>query len=103
MSWTLIEDTPSPLYRWQARLTHTAPDPGPQSIALIENPVVQIEGTFGEASVTLLGSNSGLDYVPFDSRQHADIVAVLPTLYVKAVAVDADETTDVLVTLVGRR
>ncbi len=103
MSWTLIEETPGPLMRWQARLTRDRYDSSPLSLALIENPVIQIEGNFGEAAVELRGSNSGQDYVSFDMRQHADIVAVLPTLYFKAVAVDADETTDVLVTIVGRR
>jgi hypothetical protein len=91
------------MLRWQTRLTADSPDSGPQSLALLEAAVVQIEGTFGAATVELRGSNSGMDYIPWDARTHGDVVAVLPTLYLKAVAVNADPTTDVLVTLVGRR
>lgn len=103
MAWSMIEDTPGPLLRWQARLTAESPDPGPQSLALVAMAVVQLEGAFGAATVEVLGSNSGMDYIPFDARAHSDLVALLPVLYLKTVAVGADATTDVLVTVVGRR
>jgi hypothetical protein len=60
------------------------------------------EGVFGTATVRLSGSNSGTTYVPFEALRHGDLVAVLPVLYLEAVGLEADETTDLVVTVVGR-
>lgn len=102
MPWDLIEDTPAPVRRWQTRLSAGEPDPGPLSLAIVATATVHVEGVFGEATVRLGGSNSGVTYVPFDALRHSDCVGVLPVLYLEAVVQDADETTDLLVTVVGR-
>lgn len=103
MPWTMVDDTPGPMMRWQTRLTAADPDSGPQSLALIDQATVQVEGTFGGATVHLRGSNSGQRFVPFDAIRHDDVVGVLPVLWLEVEALDADDETDVLVTLAGRR
>lgn len=103
MPWILLEETPAPVMRWEARLTAAAPESDPLSLALVESATVQVEGEFGGATVRLSGSNSGTGYVPFDALRHSDLVAVLPVLYLEATLLDADPTTEVRVTVVGRR
>lgn len=104
MTWTLVEDTNAPAMRWQARLTSKEPDSGWQPLMRITTPTLQVEGTFGEAVVEVRGSNSGVSAVTLDIIRIADLVAVPIQAYLLNVRVrDADETTDLIVTLAGRR
>ena len=102
MPWTLL-DSRAPFFRWQARLTAAQPDAGLHTIAQVQTPTLQVEGVFGTGVVELRGSNSGGATVPLDVLRIADVVAVLPVYTVGVRVLDADETTDLLVTLAGRR
>lgn len=103
MGWRPVEDTPSPAFRLQARLTAASPDAGLTPIAFLQAPTVQIEGEFGTGLVELYGSNSGQGTLPLAVVQAPMLEPVLPVLWLGVRVTDADAETDVVVTVAGRR
>lgn len=103
MPWKMVEDTQGPMLRWQTALTAAAPDAGCTPLRLIRDATVHVEGEFGAASVEIYGSNSGRGEVPMLYLRTDQIEPVLPVYLLGARVIDADETTDLLVTVAGRR
>jgi hypothetical protein len=103
MAWVPLETTPGPRFAWQARLTAAHPDPGWLTLSPLTDPTVQIEGTFGTGEVTLGVSNSGLAVVPVEVLRHSTLQSVIPATWLMVSLLHGDETTDLVVTVAGRR
>ena len=102
MSWTPLE-TDAPMWRWQTRLTAAEPDSGPQSLAIVQGATLHLEGEFGPATVDVLVSNSDAAWHPVGVYQDPDLLPLPAAYLVRVRAHGADPTTDLLVTVAGRR
>jgi hypothetical protein len=104
MAWVVLDESPTPMLRWQASLTAAEPVSTPLPLGLVSDATVQVEGTLGSSVVEVGGSNSGMDFIPMDVVRHADLVP-LPrgVAYLRMALLEADPEAVVVVTVAGRR
>ena len=103
MGWHTLEDTPSPIFRWQARLSAASPTPGMVSLHPVHDATLHAEGEFGGATLEIHGSNSGTGPIPLAHLDAPDLIDLKATLWLGALVTGATDETDILLTVAGRR